>query len=86
MDNLLIFAVDAHGGMHSWNGFHSLHARVSIGGALSDSERVPGMFANAKIELKLRSQNVVTHLVDRNERIVFEPNQISLESESGSIS
>jgi hypothetical protein len=35
--------------------------------------------------LKLRSQHVITHLVDLNERIVFTPSQISLESEAGKI-
>jgi len=85
LDNLLNFAIEAHGGMHSWNGFQSISAKASIGGALWDLEQLPGLFGNTKVDMKLRSQDVVTYLIDRNERIVFTPNQISLESESGGV-
>jgi len=63
----------------------ALHANVSIGGALWDLKQLPGLFKNTRVELKLHSQHVVTHLVDVDERIVFSPNQVSLESEAGRI-
>jgi len=62
MDNLLALAVDAHGGLDLRNKFDSLHANVSIGGALWDMKRIPGIFANARLDLKLREQRVVIHL------------------------
>jgi hypothetical protein len=83
MDNLLKFAVEAHGGLNAWNKLQSLHANVSIGGALWDLKGLPGLFKNARLELNLHSQRVITHLVDVGERIVFSPDQISLESEAG---
>ena len=53
MDNLLTFAVEAHGGLKAWNKLQSLHANVSIGGALWDQKQLPGLFKNTHVELKL---------------------------------
>ena len=83
MDNLLNLALDAHGGLKAWNKLQSLQANVSIGGALWDQKQLPGLFNHTRVELKLHYQHVITHLVDLGERIVFTPNQVSLESESG---
>lgn len=85
MDNLLALVVDAHGGLDVWNKVENLHANVSIGGALWDMKRIPGIFANARADLKLREQRVVTHLPDIGGRIVFAPSQVSLESEDGKV-
>ena len=84
MDSLLKLALEAHGGLKVWNKFRSLQAKVSIGGALWDQKQIPGLFKNSRVELKLQYQQVITHLIDLDERIVFTPNQISLETESGS--
>ena len=85
MDSLLKLALEAHGGLNAWNKFESLQATVSIGGALWDQKQLPGLFKNTRVELKLQHQYVTTHLVDLDERIVFTPPQISLETESGSL-
>jgi hypothetical protein len=83
LDSLLKLALEAHGGVKAWNRLQSLKANASIGGALWDRKQLPGFFKNTRVELKLQYQHVITHLVDLNERIVFTPNQISLETESG---
>jgi hypothetical protein len=83
LDKLLHFALEAHGGLNAWNRLQTLRANASIGGALWDLKQIPGLFKNTRVDLKLRNQNVVTQLPDLEERIVFTPNQISLESESG---
>jgi hypothetical protein len=85
MDKLLALAVDAHGGLDVWNRFESLHADVSIAGALWDMKQIPGLFRNARMELKLRDQHAITHLPDMAERIVFTPAKMSLASEGGKI-
>ena len=69
--------------MKAWNNLQSLRANVSIGGALWDLKQLSGLFENTRVELKLSYQHVVAHLVDLEEKIVFTPNQVSLESESG---
>jgi hypothetical protein len=83
VDGLLTKAIEAHGGLNVWNKLQSLRANVSIGGAIWDQKQVPGLFKNARFELKLHSQHIITDLVDLGVRIVFAPNQISLESEAG---
>jgi hypothetical protein len=55
LDNLLNFALEAHGGLSAWDKLQSLHANISIGGALWDLKQVPGLFKNTRVELKLRS-------------------------------
>jgi hypothetical protein len=71
--------------LNAWNNLQSLYTNVSIGGALWDLKQLPGLFKNTRVELKLRYQQVITHLVDVDERIVFTPDQVSLESESGKV-
>jgi hypothetical protein len=83
VDNLLQIAIEAHGGLKAWNQFESLRASVSIGGALWEQKELPGLFNNSRIDLKLRQQHVITGL-DIGERIIFTPDQVSLESDSGS--
>jgi hypothetical protein len=83
LDNLLSLAIEAHGGLNAWNQFETLRASVSIGGALWDQKQLPGLFSNSQVDLKLRQQRVTTHLLDIGERIVFAPNRVSLESDSG---
>jgi len=82
LDSLLKLAVEAHGGLNAWNKLHSLRANASIGGALWDQKQLPGLFTNTRVELKLRYQEVITHLVDLGQRIIFTPKQVSLETES----
>lgn len=41
MDNLLTLAIEAHGGLNAWNKLETLHANVSIGGALWDLKQLP---------------------------------------------
>lgn len=85
MDSLLKLAIEAHGGLNAWNKLQSLQANVSIAGALWDQKQLPGLFKNTRVELKLQYQHVLTHLIDLGERIVFTPNQVSLETESGNL-
>src|SRR4029077_4093636 len=83
LDSLLKIAIDAHGGLNAWNQFENLLASVSIGGALWEQKELPGLFNNSRIDLKLRQQQVITRLPYTGERIVFTPDQISLESDFG---
>ena len=83
LDNLLRIATDAHGGLNAWNQFESLRASASIGGALWEQKQLSGLYDNSRIDLKLRQQQVVTHLPDIGEWIIFRPGQVSLESDPG---
>jgi len=63
LDNLLQIAIEAHGGLNAWNQFESLRASISMRG-LWDQKELPGLFSNCRIDLKLRQQQVSTHLPD----------------------
>jgi hypothetical protein len=83
LDSLLKLALEAHGGLQAWNKLRSLHANALIGGALWDQKQIPGLFKNTRVKLKLQYQQILTHLVDLGKRVVFTPNQVFLETESG---
>jgi hypothetical protein len=42
LDNLLKFALEAHGGLRAWEKLQGLRANVSVGGALWDLKHIPG--------------------------------------------
>ena len=50
LDNLLKFALEAHGGLRAWDKLQSLRANVSIGGALWDLKHIPGLLAKINVE------------------------------------
>jgi hypothetical protein len=83
LEQLLLSAIAAHGGLKRWNDLESLQANVSIGGAHWDLVGLPGVFENAHLEVKLSYEQVILHLVDDDERLIFTPNQVSLESKTG---
>jgi hypothetical protein len=83
MDKLLKLAVEAHGGLRAWSRLRTLNAKVSIGGALWDLKKLTGLFQNARVDVQLHHQEVVADLPDINEKIIFVPHQVSLESEDG---
>jgi hypothetical protein len=74
---LLKLAVEAHGGLSAWEKLQGLRANVSVGGALWDLKHTPGLFAKINVELKLRYQQVLTHLLDDAQKMVFTPHQVS---------
>jgi hypothetical protein len=80
LDNLLTLAIEAHGGLNAWNEFEKLHANVSIGGVLWDAKGIPGVFQSIRVDLTLGDQQVTMCPADSEQRILFTPNQISLES------
>jgi hypothetical protein len=56
MNDLLKFALAAHGGLERWQGFARLSARASIGGAIWDVKQRPGLLTDKEIVLDLHRQ------------------------------
>ena len=83
MDSLLELALKAHGGLDTWNKYRALHVDISIGGALWDVKGLPGLFDDTHFELDLKRERVVASLIDLGERIIFTPDEMSLESAEG---
>jgi hypothetical protein len=83
LNNLLTFAIEAHGGLDAWNKLQTLRANVFHWKCTLGSEGGPRLIQKHSGRVKLHSQEVATHLVDVDERIVFTPKQMHLESEAG---
>jgi hypothetical protein len=56
MNDLLQFALDAHGGLDRWNAFTRLSTHVSVGGAIWEVKQQPGLLADKQITLNLKAQ------------------------------
>jgi hypothetical protein len=83
MNELLTLAVRAHGGLSRWNRFTTLTATASITGALWRLKRTADLLTQISVEALLHEQRVTTHLVGRNKRFVFTPQQVESETEDG---
>lgn len=58
MNDLLAFAVEAHGGLDRWNSFSKVQSDLTIDGAIWHVKQVPGLFINKKFEATLREQHL----------------------------
>jgi hypothetical protein len=54
-------------GLRAWNRLRTLTANVSIGGALWDLKKLPGLFRNTRVDVKLHHQEVCLTCLSRKE-------------------
>jgi len=83
MNELLAIALDAHGGLDRWNKLKGLIAGMSISGATWVIKGQPDLFNNIRIEMPIREQRMVTHLVGQGRKLIFEPDRVAVETETG---
>ena len=83
MDDLLEFAIEAHGGLERWRQFNEVRANVSITGALWHLKGQQDVLKNVQVVAQLHRQHLVTHLIGKDQRTIFTTAQVSIESESG---
>jgi hypothetical protein len=83
MNDLLEFAMTAHGGQERWKGLQSVRAKLSVSGALWESKGMAGVLEGIEIEAQLHEQKVITDLPSRQKRFIFRPDLIFIESELG---
>jgi hypothetical protein len=77
MNDLLTFAVDAHGGLARWNTFTNLRAEVSIGGAIWDFKQQPGLLVDKVFEINTHAEQlVITPFTGPDLRSVFVPDRL----------
>jgi hypothetical protein len=81
MNDLLVLAVDAHGGLDRWNAFTRLRAEVSIDGAIWRVKQQPGLLIDKVFEVSTHKQHVtVSPFPTPDERSVFVPERIVFET------
>ena len=83
MNDLLALAVGAHGGLGRWNRLKRLTATASITGALWQLKRTADLLTQVSVEALVHQQEVTTHLVGRNRRLVFTSQRVASETEDG---
>ncbi|MGB3549785.1 MAG: hypothetical protein WA993_03775 [Candidatus Binatus sp.] len=83
MNELLAIALDAHGGLERWNKLQRLTARMSISGRTWAIKGQPFLFKDFRIEMPLREQHMVTHLLGQGRRLIFDPDRVAVETETG---
>ena len=84
MSELLVKAIEAHGGMDRWNRAIGITANLSIGGVLLDSKRQSGVFGRVELEADLHNQRVVLkHLGKSGLAATFTPEQLTVQASTG---
>lgn len=84
MNDLLTFALKAHGGLQRWNEFTKLKAEVSITGAIWDFKQQPGILLDKVFEISTHEERLtITPFTRPDLRSVFVPNRLTLETLDG---
>ncbi|GAA0309021.1 hypothetical protein GCM10009087_18820 [Sphingomonas oligophenolica] len=86
MNDLLAFAVEAHGGMERWNAFTRLRAELSVGGAIWEIKQQPGLLTDKLFEIETRREHLtITPFGDADARLDFVPGRLAIETLDGKI-
>lgn len=86
MNDLLAFAVEAHGGMERWNAFTRLRAELSVGGAIWEIKQQPGLLTDKLFEIETHHEHLtVTPFGDADTRLDFLPGRLAIETLDGKI-
>jgi hypothetical protein len=86
MNDLLAFAVEAHGGLARLDAFSKLRAEVSVDGAIWHLKQQPGLLTNKVFEIDTHAERLaITPFVTAKHRSVFLPDQLTLETLDGNV-
>src|SRR5476649_1881270 len=86
MNDLLEFAIDAHGGLDRWNSFTRLRAEVSIGGAIWEVKQQPGLLTDKVFDLLTHEERVtISPFTAADRSLEFKPERIVLRTSDGEI-
>ena len=85
MNDLLNKAVAAHGGLVRWRQLTKLSANMSITGAIWPAKGQDGALTGIRVEAQLHSQHVIIHQLRRQRKLIFTPQIVTLETESGEL-
>jgi hypothetical protein len=84
MNDLLAFAIRAHGGLDRWNAFKKLRAEVSIDGAIWYVKQAPGLLTDKVVDIDTHAQRLtISPFTAPDLRSVFVPERLVLEDTDG---
>jgi hypothetical protein len=85
VNELLKFALEAHGGLKRWTELTEIKADLSVTGALWQVKNQVDTLKHIRIEADLRQQRMTTHILGQNKRLHFTPDSVSAETEDGTL-
>jgi len=85
MNELLEFALKAHGGLDRWNKVQSIKIAASITGAIWYLKSKPDCLKNIVMTADAKTERVVTEFPGQDKRSIFQPNRIVIESLDGTL-
>jgi hypothetical protein len=85
MNDLSSAAVNAQGKLSRWNQLKTVTATLSITDAIWEVKGKPDALEDLSIEAQLQKESLTTHFNGQGKRTVFEPNRITVQTESGRI-
>ena len=85
MNELLEFALEAHGGLERLRELTEIKADLSVTGALWQAKSQSGALKHIRIEASLRQQRMTTHIIGQDKRLHFTPDSVNAETEDGTL-
>jgi hypothetical protein len=85
MNELLEFALEAHGGLARWRELAEIKADLSVTGALWQAKSQLDALKHIRIEASLQQQRMTTHIIGQNKRLHFTPDSVNAETEDGAV-
>jgi hypothetical protein len=85
MNELLEFALKAHGGRARWGELTEIQADLSVTGALWQVKSQLDALKHIRIEGSLRQQKMTTHIIGQNKRFQYSPDSVIAETEDGTL-
>ena len=85
MDDLLNFAVDAHGGLKRWSSVEAVTLAASVGGDLWRDKSKIDYLKNVILRVETKRERVTMDFPGQDKRSVFEPNHVEMQRRDGTI-
>jgi hypothetical protein len=85
MNDLLNFAVAAHGGLERWTRVEAMTLVASVTGDLWQDKSKVGYLESVTLRVEARSERVTMDFPGQDKRSVFEPNRVTLQRRDGTI-
>jgi hypothetical protein len=85
MDELLNFAIKAHGGLDRWSKVKAIKVGASITGVIWYVKGKPDFLKNIVLTVETRTERVTVDFPGQDKRAIFEPNRIVIETMNGTL-
>jgi hypothetical protein len=85
MNDLLNFAVEAHGGLTRWNKVKSVTVAAAVGGEIWRDKSKVDYLKSVILNVETKRERVTTDFPGQDKQSVFEPNRVEMQRRDGSI-